>query len=134
MIWVIIIVVAIILAFIGYVADKNGYFAKKEENLETVDFSELSRPKDLKSEIMRTGKEIVKKSIGQEKVKKILKTKSSTLEEISLTSYLKMKKIKVINVIIIGRNVNVINVMVNLFFRFIKISPSDRILMAVEII
>lgn len=46
MIWVIIIVVAIILAFIGYVADKNGYFAKKEENLETVDFSELSRPKE----------------------------------------------------------------------------------------
>lgn len=35
-------------------------------------FFELSRPKDLKSEIIRGGKEIVKKSFGQERAKKII--------------------------------------------------------------
>ena len=37
----------IILALIGYVADKNGYFDKNiNDELETVDFSELSKPKE----------------------------------------------------------------------------------------
>ena len=35
-------------------------------------FYELSRPKNLKNEFFRVGKEIVKKKIGQEKVKKII--------------------------------------------------------------
>lgn len=42
-------------------------------------------------------KQMISDILSQEKVKKILKTKSSTLEEISLTSYLKMKRIKVID-------------------------------------
>ena len=42
-------------------------------------------------------KKMIYNILNQEKVKKIIKTKSSTLEEIELTSYLEMKKIKVID-------------------------------------
>ena len=40
-------------------------------------------------------KQMIYDILNQERVKKIVKTKSSTLEEIGLTSYLEMKKIKV---------------------------------------
>ena len=42
-------------------------------------------------------KQMILSILSQEKIKKILKTKSSTLEEIGLTSFLKMKKIKVVD-------------------------------------
>lgn len=42
-------------------------------------------------------KQMISNILSQEKVKKILKTKSSTLEEIGITSFLKMKKIKVVD-------------------------------------
>lgn len=42
-------------------------------------------------------KQMISSILSQEKIKKILKTKSSTLEEIGLTSFLKMKKIKVVD-------------------------------------
>lgn len=39
---------------------------------EIIKFFELSRPKDIQSEIIRNGKEFIKKRVGQEKVKKII--------------------------------------------------------------
>lgn len=42
-------------------------------------------------------KKMIYNILNQEKVKRIVKSKSSTLEEIELTSYLEMKKIKVID-------------------------------------
>ena len=41
-------------------------------------------------------KQMIYNILNQEKVKKIVKTKSSTIEEIGLTSYLEMKKVKVV--------------------------------------
>lgn len=42
-------------------------------------------------------KQMILSILSQEKINKILKTKSSTLEEIGLTSFLKLKKIKVVD-------------------------------------
>ena len=43
----------------------------KDDSAKIYEFFNLSRPKDLKSEIIRQSKEFVKKTIGQEKAQKI---------------------------------------------------------------
>ena len=43
----------------------------KDDSAQIYDFFDLSRPKDLKSEIIRQTKELVKKTIGQEKAQQI---------------------------------------------------------------
>ena len=49
-------------------------FTEMKKDSETIyDFFDLSRPRDIKSEVIRNSKEIIKKTIGQEKAQKIAK-------------------------------------------------------------
>ena len=49
-------------------------FTEMKTDSDTIyDFFDLSRPRDIKSEIIRNSKEIIKKTIGQEKAQKIVK-------------------------------------------------------------
>lgn len=68
-IWIILVILGlVVLAVIGYVADKQGYFGKKnKEELDDdlVDFSELSRPKEEEANTIKAKEEDISSNFDE---------------------------------------------------------------------